>query len=114
MKPIQVISALGSQVTVASDYTKKKNVLRIALNSGAEYLMQSESPDEMSLWIQKIRTSVADANPAQENAMAVSPQRTNSMNISTNESPSQETPPKKEKKRTSLFSKKRKSRGDLV
>lgn len=112
LNPIQTITAIGSQVSVASDYHKKKNVLRLALASGAEYLMQSDSPDEMSLWIQHIRGSAVDSNAKEKNTTNIvdtsSPSRPTSAVIN-DESPSQETTHKKEKKRSSLFGKKKKS-----
>ena len=57
---------LGSQVGVASDYHKKKNVFRLNLASGSEYLMHAKSADEMSLWIQHIRGSCVDPNASDE------------------------------------------------
>jgi len=119
LKPIQVITAVGSQVTVASDYHKKKNVLRIALASGAEYLVQSDTADEMTLWIQNVRGSAVDPNaPVEEeikNSLAASsPIRPLSVNFPVEGSPAQDaTPSKKEKKRgPSLFGKKKKSKGE--
>ena len=120
MNPIQTITAIGCSVKVASDYHKKKNVLRIALSSGAEYLMQSESFDEMSLWLQHIRGSAVDPNAPVEDELKISiaassPTRPVSMNLSADASQAQgATPHKKEKKRgPSLFGKKKKSKGDL-
>jgi len=52
----QSIPLTGSVATIASDYHKKKNVLRLALPSGAEYLLQAESVNEMTSWIQAIGT----------------------------------------------------------
>ena len=71
------MSVVGSKVAVASDYHKKKNVLRLALTNGSEYLMQAGSADEMSLWIQNIRGSAVDPNnpPSQPS----SPQRSGSV-----------------------------------
>ncbi|KAL8620004.1 hypothetical protein ACOMHN_015286 [Nucella lapillus] len=40
---------------VASDYTKKQNVLRLRLNDGAEYLLEFHSSEEMSAWLGKIQ-----------------------------------------------------------
>jgi len=76
-EPIQTMSVVGSKVAVASDYHKKKNVLRLALTNGSEYLMQAGSADEMSLWIQNIRGSAVDPNnpPSQPS----SPQRSGSV-----------------------------------
>ena len=39
---------------VASDYTKKKHVLRLKLHDGAEFLLEAQSQDEMVEWLQKI------------------------------------------------------------
>ncbi|KAK7105089.1 spectrin beta chain, non-erythrocytic 5-like isoform X3 [Littorina saxatilis] len=40
---------------VASDYTKKQNVLRLKLSDGAEYLLELNSPEEMKAWHGKIQ-----------------------------------------------------------
>jgi len=55
--PVQVFDIIDSRCEVASDYHKKKNVFRLKLASGKEYLLHAKAPDELSLWIQHIRGS---------------------------------------------------------
>ena len=40
---------------IASDYTKKQNVLRLRLVDGAEFLLEFHNSDSMRLWQQKIQ-----------------------------------------------------------
>ncbi|KAH9509152.1 hypothetical protein Btru_049222 [Bulinus truncatus] len=40
---------------IASDYTKKQNVLRLKLHDGAEYLLEFTSSESMKLWHKKIQ-----------------------------------------------------------
>ncbi|GAB6026067.1 hypothetical protein CHUAL_012270 [Chamberlinius hualienensis] len=40
--------------TVASDYTKKKHVLRLRLGDGAEYLFAAENAELMQEWVKKL------------------------------------------------------------
>ena len=40
---------------IATDYHKKKNVLRVRLADGAEYLLTAHSSAEMNTWISKIQ-----------------------------------------------------------
>jgi spectrin beta len=44
-----------SHCEIATDYTKKKNVLRLKLNDGAEYLLMANSQNEMVDWLSKIQ-----------------------------------------------------------
>lgn len=39
---------------VATDYTKKQNVLRLHLYDGAEYLLEFHTAEEMHEWMTKI------------------------------------------------------------
>ncbi|XP_041352702.1 spectrin beta chain, non-erythrocytic 5-like isoform X2 [Gigantopelta aegis] len=39
---------------IATDYTKKKNVLRLRLHDGAEFLLEASSTEEMNEWLKKI------------------------------------------------------------
>ena len=116
---------IGSQVSVASDYHKKKNVIRLALSSGSEYLIQAKSANDMSLWIQNIRGCTVDPNNAEETLIKTlsfsSPSRPVS-SIINNEGSPVITPPDhrtkgskdRTKKTKSLFGKKRKSKGDRI
>ena len=40
---------------IATDYTKKKNVLRLKLDDGAEYLFMASTQSEMDEWLAKIQ-----------------------------------------------------------
>ena len=48
------VNIYQSMCEVASDYTKKKHVLRLKLHDGAEFLLEAQSQDEMVEWLQKI------------------------------------------------------------
>ena len=49
----------GATCNVASDYTKKRNVLRLCLCDGAEYLFMAQSQNEMMSWVTKIQFHAA-------------------------------------------------------
>ena len=40
---------------IATDYTKKKNVLRLTLSDGSEFLLMAASQNEMVEWLAKIQ-----------------------------------------------------------
>eukprot|EP00794_Sanderia_malayensis_P017794 gene17794-19571_t len=84
-EPVQVFDTIDSRCEVASDYHKKKNVLRIRLLNGGEYLLQAKALDELSLWIQYIRGSAIQSGHLPEDLS-----------------------PKKEKRGSRLFSLKKK------
>lgn len=52
-----------SMVDVADDYTKRKNVLRIA-NTSAEVLLQTEDPVTMALWLRALQKHAAAEKPS--------------------------------------------------
>jgi hypothetical protein len=49
------IALRGAQCEVATDYTKKKNVLRLILPDKSVYLFHAADPNEMILWQSKIQ-----------------------------------------------------------
>merc|ERR1719188_1696179 len=53
------IEIFGASAAVASDYTKKKNVFRLRLSSGGEYLFETRDDQEMSEWVEAINESSA-------------------------------------------------------
>jgi len=121
----QVIVTTGCVASVASDYTKKKNVLRLVLASGAEYLLQAESVNEMTTWIQAIGTVTSkdaeDGESAEEIQKRLSTLGSPSRPVSTIDNTNSAAPApaeqqqegsKKEKKRKSLFGNKKKSQKD--
>merc|ERR1712025_410843 len=44
----------GAEATVATDYTKKKNVFRLKLENGGDYLFQALDDEQMNLWVDNI------------------------------------------------------------
>ncbi|OXA60757.1 Spectrin beta chain [Folsomia candida] len=65
----------SGNVEVASDYTKKKNVFRLKLSSGGEYLFQARDDEEMNLWvrgIQEVSLEAAGAGPSRAQTLPAS------------------------------------------
>lgn len=56
------IDLRGGTAQVATDYTKKKHVLRLKLANGADYLFQAKDDDEMNLWLQKLQSAVGEGS----------------------------------------------------
>jgi len=52
------IDIAGGAAEIATDYTKKKNVFRLKLSNGGDYLFQANDPDEMVAWVNSINQSV--------------------------------------------------------
>merc|ERR1719427_287963 len=50
-KPVKLVE---SEVEVASDYTKRKNVFRVKTDAGSEYLFQAENENLMKEWVTAI------------------------------------------------------------
>lgn len=48
------VSILNARCDKAEDYTKKKNVFRLSLPDGSEFLFLASSTDEMNDWVNKI------------------------------------------------------------
>jgi len=113
--PLQTVNLISSQVGVASDYHKKKNVLRLSLDNGSEYLLQpkSGSANDMSLWIQNLRASAVDPNNAEETLKKTlsfsSPPRPSSSASHVENSPVVNESKQDRKRTKSLFGKKKKS-----
>ncbi|XP_064115539.1 uncharacterized protein LOC135221710 isoform X4 [Macrobrachium nipponense] len=53
------ISLRGAEVEVASDYTKRRNVLRLATPGGSQLLLQAETPPEMLAWLSTLQDNCA-------------------------------------------------------
>ncbi|BFZ07506.1 hypothetical protein BsWGS_10543 [Bradybaena similaris] len=66
------ISIHRSVNEIASDYTKKQNVLRLRLHDGAEYLLQFSSSDAMKQWHTKIQF-FADLIPSEQFSRSYDP-----------------------------------------
>ncbi|XP_067316955.1 spectrin beta chain, non-erythrocytic 4-like [Anolis sagrei] len=45
---------------VANDYKKKKNVLKIKINDGGEFLLQAKDEEEMKTWLTALTSSIAE------------------------------------------------------
>lgn len=45
----------GAKCEIATDYTKKKNVIRLHLVDGSEYLLMATSQTEMVEWQKKVQ-----------------------------------------------------------
>ncbi|XP_078593451.1 spectrin beta chain, non-erythrocytic 1-like isoform X46 [Branchiostoma floridae x Branchiostoma japonicum] len=63
------VTVVGGTCEAATNYTKKKNVFRLKLANGGEYLFQAKDEDEMNFWIHKI-SSIADVGESKEPARA--------------------------------------------
>ncbi|CAH1264130.1 SPTBN1 [Branchiostoma lanceolatum] len=63
------VTVVGGTCEAATNYTKKKNVFRLKLANGGEYLFQAKDEDEMNFWIHKI-ASIADVGESKEPARA--------------------------------------------
>ena len=48
----------GATVAVASDYKKKRNVFRLRLSGGGEYLFEGNNSDEMNRWIEQLQSAI--------------------------------------------------------
>jgi hypothetical protein len=57
----QPISLPGCSVHVASEYTKKRNVLSLRLTQGAEYLLQASSEDDMNRWLHYLQVATGQS-----------------------------------------------------
>ncbi|KAI1288342.1 Spectrin beta chain [Halotydeus destructor] len=53
----------GSAVAVPSDYTKKKNVFRLKLTNGGEYLFEARDQEELGTWIAKMGQAINEMSP---------------------------------------------------
>ncbi|XP_078452118.1 spectrin beta chain, non-erythrocytic 1-like isoform X1 [Lampetra planeri] len=88
---------------VASDYKKKKHVLRLKLPDGNEYLLQAKDDEEMANWIHSIKAAASSrdsSSPSSQDSQA--PMRSKTMPSGP---PSEATSPeKKEKDREKRFS----------
>jgi len=52
------IDLSGGSAEIATDYTKKKNVFRLTLNNGGDYLFQANDQEEMVAWVNAINQAV--------------------------------------------------------
>lgn len=52
----------NSKCEIAADYTKKKNVMRLHLTDGAEYLFETSNHAEMVQWCEKVNNQSGTLN----------------------------------------------------
>ncbi|VDK74725.1 unnamed protein product [Litomosoides sigmodontis] len=51
----------GCSISVAAEYTKKKNVLSLKSPSGAEYLLQTANDEDMERWLQRLQIATGQS-----------------------------------------------------
>uniref|UniRef100_A0A1A9URJ1 Spectrin beta chain n=1 Tax=Glossina austeni TaxID=7395 RepID=A0A1A9URJ1_GLOAU len=61
----------GAAVEVASDYTKKKHVLRVKLLNGGEFLLQAHDDNEMSQWVAALKIQSDSAAVAESRSQTL-------------------------------------------
>jgi len=66
------IDIAGGQAEVATDYTKKRNVFRLRLSNGGDYLFQANDNDEMVEWVNSINRNVQQDQAGHESSGAKS------------------------------------------
>nr|DBA17114.1 TPA: hypothetical protein GDO54_002609 [Pyxicephalus adspersus] len=107
----------GAQCSVAHDYKKRKNVFKLSLGDGKEYLFQAKDEAEMSSWMRVINASLpsspgdtSDRSPGAPKvltrAMTMPPVSPNSTTEGTVTLRSKEGKEKDREKRFSFFKKK--------
>merc|ERR1719166_422311 len=62
------IDIAGGQAEVATDYTKKRNVFRLRLSNGGDYLFQANDNDEMVEWVNSINRNVQQDQAGHESS----------------------------------------------
>ncbi|XP_070620878.1 spectrin beta chain, non-erythrocytic 4 isoform X2 [Erythrolamprus reginae] len=55
-----LLSLQGATAEVASDYKKKKNVLKIKINDGVEFLLQAKDEEDMKAWLTALSSCIAE------------------------------------------------------
>jgi len=53
------ISLRGADVEVASDYTKRRNVMRLSTHGGSQLLLQADTQADMCAWLNTIHHNIA-------------------------------------------------------
>ncbi|CAG8464565.1 3871_t:CDS:2 [Diversispora eburnea] len=67
--PMSQFSMYGAKVTLALDYTKKRNVLRMRLLNGRSYLFQAPDRCEFISWVEKLQSSANISTTIDEREM---------------------------------------------
>ncbi|XP_028393281.1 spectrin beta chain, non-erythrocytic 1-like isoform X3 [Dendronephthya gigantea] len=60
---LYLLSTRGSRTEVADDYHKRKNVFRLKMENGNEYLFQAKDANDMAQWIQYLREGSSGEGP---------------------------------------------------
>uniref|UniRef100_H2ZPE1 Spectrin beta chain n=1 Tax=Ciona savignyi TaxID=51511 RepID=H2ZPE1_CIOSA len=58
----QSISLENATIEIASDYKKRKNVLRLRLSAGMEYLFQAKDEEELNVWLNRLQSQNLNAS----------------------------------------------------
>ncbi|OZC09778.1 hypothetical protein X798_03181 [Onchocerca flexuosa] len=51
----------GCSISIAAEYTKKKNVLSLKFMNGAEYLLQTASDEDMGRWLRRLQLATGQS-----------------------------------------------------
>ncbi|XP_072407098.1 spectrin beta chain, non-erythrocytic 1-like isoform X3 [Chiloscyllium punctatum] len=68
------VSLTDAKCEVAHDYKKRKNVFKLRLSEGKEFLFQAKDEAEMSSWIDGITTSITTSSTNQDDRYPANPQ----------------------------------------
>lgn len=90
---------VGAVAAVPPDYTKRKNVFRLKLASGAEYLFEAKNADEMNTWIGRINEAIGELQRTAAGSSRTS-QTLPARSESTSRDPEREEAKKKAAKKT--------------
>ncbi|CAG8608770.1 5100_t:CDS:2 [Funneliformis caledonium] len=69
INPVREFSMLNAQIGLASDYLKKRNVIRIRVSTGHQFIFQTQSRDECVSWIEVLQSSVNISSTLDEREM---------------------------------------------
>merc|ERR1719397_1218934 len=67
------VDLVGGTAEVATDYTKKKNVFRLKLQNGGDYLFQANDDEQMNLWVESINRQVQTPEEAAGKSQTLPP-----------------------------------------
>lgn len=64
----EALDLTGAEIIEATDYTKKKNVLRLKLPTGGEYLFQAKDEAEVQYWVEKLQGAAGSTKDTEKRA----------------------------------------------
>ncbi|XP_075693547.1 spectrin beta chain, non-erythrocytic 2 isoform X1 [Rhinoderma darwinii] len=76
--PVQLA---GAQCSVAHEYKKRKNVFKLSLSDGKEYLFQAKDEAEMSSWMRVINASLSSTSDTSDHSPGVPKGMTRAMTM---------------------------------